>query len=145
MSTVGLLSGVAIAGVPRETVFLTGVVLLFVEAFSMAAGSFLSESSAQEYSTGTDKTTRGSIVSGGVMFFSYFFSGFIPLSAYLLWPTQQAIPYSIGAALVALAGLGTISARISKTSVLHDVIKMVCVGGVAIVIGIVVGGVVSRL
>ena len=39
VSTVGLLSGVAIAGVPSRTILLTGVVLILVEAFSMAAGA----------------------------------------------------------------------------------------------------------
>ena len=48
VSTVGLLSGIAIADVPGHTIFLTGVVLIFVEAFSMAAGTFLSEYSAEE-------------------------------------------------------------------------------------------------
>jgi VIT1/CCC1 family predicted Fe2+/Mn2+ transporter len=36
VSTVGLLSGVAVAGVASRTILLTGVVLIFVEAFSMA-------------------------------------------------------------------------------------------------------------
>ena len=40
-STVGLLSGIAIAGAGRETILMTGIVLIFVEAFSMAIGDFL--------------------------------------------------------------------------------------------------------
>src|SRR5262245_46938731 len=55
VSTVGLLSGVAIAGLAREEIFLTGVILIFVEAVSMAAGSFLSESSAEEFATHSEK------------------------------------------------------------------------------------------
>ena len=47
VSTVGLLSGIAIAGMNRESIFATGVVLIFVEAVSMAAGSFLAETSAE--------------------------------------------------------------------------------------------------
>ena len=73
VSTVGLLSGVAIAGVAKETIFLTGIVLIFVEAFSMAAGSFLSESTAEEYESGSNKVERSSFISGAVMFFSYYF------------------------------------------------------------------------
>jgi len=49
VSTVGLLSGIASAGASTATIFLTGTVLIFVEAFSMAVGSYLSEESVEEY------------------------------------------------------------------------------------------------
>ena len=51
VSTVGLLSGVAVANVPMTTILLTGLILIFVEAISMAAGSFLSEYSAEGYAS----------------------------------------------------------------------------------------------
>src|SRR3989338_10789579 len=79
VSTVGLLSGIAIANVPRPTIFLTGVVLIFVEAFSMAVGSFLSEYSAEEYVHRNVVSIRGSVLDGIVMLFAYFVAGFIPL------------------------------------------------------------------
>ena len=41
VSTVGLLSGVAVAGVTRTDIFITGIILIFVEAFSMGVGNFL--------------------------------------------------------------------------------------------------------
>src|SRR3990167_8323104 len=84
VSTVGLLSGIAIAGVDRETIFLTGIVLIFVEAFSMAAGSFLSEASVEEMHGGADDT-RGSIAAGAVMFFSYFAAGILPPFPYIFF------------------------------------------------------------
>jgi hypothetical protein len=42
-STVGFLSGVAVSGISRETLLFTGILLIFVEAFSMALGSLISE------------------------------------------------------------------------------------------------------
>jgi VIT1/CCC1 family predicted Fe2+/Mn2+ transporter len=143
VSTVGLLSGIAIAGVPKETIFLTGVVLIFVEAFSMAAGSFLSESSAEEYRSGVDTLKRSSLVAGAVMFFSYFISGFIPLMPYFVWPIDIALPYSILFSLIALLVLGAVGARISKTSMMKDALRMVIVGGMAIAIGVGAGAIVS--
>lgn len=66
VSTVGLLSGVAMAGVARQTIFLTGVILIFVEAFSMVVGSFFSELSAEEYEkrgyVPIHKSVAGSII-----------------------------------------------------------------------------------
>ena len=143
VSTVGLLSGIAIADVPRETIFLTGAVLIFVEAFSMAAGSFLSESSAEEYASGTSKPKRSSLISGAVMFCSYFVSGFIPLSPYVFWPVNAALTLSILFSVVALLVLGAISGQISKTSVVKNALRMAIVGGVAIAIGIGAGAVLS--
>src|SRR3990167_10071302 len=84
VSTVGLLSGIAIAGAPRGTIFLTGGVLIFVEAFSMAAGSLLSEASVEEMDGGVDDT-RGSLAAGVVMFGSYFAAGLVPLFPYIFF------------------------------------------------------------
>jgi VIT1/CCC1 family predicted Fe2+/Mn2+ transporter len=68
VSTVGLLSGIAIAGMSREDVFVTGLVLIFVEAISMSAGSFLSESSAEEYETQRTAVSGRSYRSASIMF-----------------------------------------------------------------------------
>lgn len=144
VSTVGLLSGIAVADVPRETIFLTGVVLIFAEAFSMAAGSFLSETSADNLRSGDDHTRRRNIVSGIIMFFSYFISGFIPLSPYIFWQTSVALPISIIFSLIALLILGLISARVSKVGFIKSSLRMVIVGGIAIAIGSLAGMVLSR-
>src|SRR3989344_5900160 len=135
VSTVGLLSGIAIAGVPRGTIFITGVVLIFVEAFSMAAGSFISEFSAEEYVGG--EVSRGKPVRAGiVMFFSYFVSGFIPLFPYLFFQTNQAFPVSIACSLAALFILGVASGRFVKKTLFGHGIRMLIVGGLAIGVGV---------
>ena len=52
VSTVGLLAGVATAGVLQKEIIISGVVLIFVEAFSMSVGSFLSERTTEEFYPG---------------------------------------------------------------------------------------------
>lgn len=143
VSTVGLLSGIAVAGVSSETILLTGVVLIFVEAFSMAAGSFLSESSAHEYTRGEHAPASHNIGVGLIMFFSYFISGFIPLAAYLIWPVEIALGYSIFFSVVALFALGALGARISKVGILKSGIRMALIGGIAIGLGVVAGSFLS--
>jgi VIT1/CCC1 family predicted Fe2+/Mn2+ transporter len=145
VSTVGLLSGIAVADVPRNTIFLTGVVLLFVEAFSMGVGSFLSEHATQESHEESTIATRESTLAALVMFFSYFFSGFIPLLPYRFLETSQAFPTSIIAALVTLFIVGLGSAKILKTRLLNNGLKMLVLGGIAIGLGIIVGQIVQRL
>lgn len=141
VSTVGLLSGIAIAAVPKHTILLSGVVLIFVEAFSMSVGSYLSEHSAEEYmkSEGGDKSEH-SIGAAIIMFFSYFVSGFVPLAPYLILDNiRQAFWWSIIVSLIALIILGAITARISKENKLKSALRMFVFGGIAIALGVVVG------
>ncbi len=64
VSTVGLLSGIAVAGIGRSDIVVTGVVLISVEVFSMGVGSFLSERSAEEYVLQHETTIKRSSKSG---------------------------------------------------------------------------------
>lgn len=139
VSTVGLLAGVAAAGAASETILLTGVVLIFVEAFSMSAGSYLSESSADEYAAAGREAGKESFFDASVMFVSYFLSGFIPLAPYIIWPVDSAFWYSIGFSLVALAALGAVGSRITRASLVRSIVRMVVVGGVAILVGVLAG------
>lgn len=140
VSTVGLLSGVAVAGLPKRDIFLAGVVLIFVEAFSMGVGSYLSEQSANEF---LRKKSSLSIPSGIIMFVSYFVAGFIPLSPYLIFEVNIAFPLSITASLVSLFLLGVVGAKIFKTPALKQAMRMFLLGGMAIAVGVIVGAIVN--
>ena len=139
VSTVGLLSGIAITGVSHKTIFITGTVLIFVEAFSMAAGSLLSEHSAEVFAKKREVSFRGPSRDGVIMFFSYFISGFIPLFPYIILKTSSALTLSIGCSLVALFILGIISGKISRVHPIRSAFEMVVIGGIAIIVGILVG------
>ncbi len=140
VSTVGLLSGIAIAGAPRATILLTGTVLIFVEGFSMAVGSFLSESSAEEYLEKKEQTSiRTPLLAGILMFASYAGAGFIALVPYILLDVSPAFYLSVALSLIALLGLGIVGGRLAHVSIAKSGLKMVLVGGVAIAVGILVG------
>jgi len=139
VSTVGLLSGIAIAAVPRETILLTGVVLVFVEAFSMAVGEFLAEESSEQYLEHREGPIRQPLIAGSIMFTSYLVSGFVPLAPYIMAPVTSAFWISITLSLAALFALGLIGARLSGTSIIKSGFRMLTIGGIAIVVGIVAG------
>ena len=139
VSTVGLLTGIAAAGVTRQTIFLTGMVLVFVEAFSMGVGSYLSESSAEEFVEQAAVPVRNSLGSALIMFISYFVAGFIPLAPYLVIPVTSAFWWSIGFSLLALFLLGMIGGRLSGLSSRRYGFRMLIIGGIAIAIGVLVG------
>ncbi|OGM96645.1 MAG: hypothetical protein A3B86_04675 [Candidatus Yanofskybacteria bacterium RIFCSPHIGHO2_02_FULL_38_22b] len=145
VSTVGLLSGVAVANVPMTTILLTGLILIFVEAISMAAGSFLSEYSAEGYASHSERPTRSNFISGLIMFFSYFVSGFIPLSPYLFWPVDSALWISVSFSVGALFILGVVGAKISRINMFKNGFRMAIVGGIAIVVGMLAGNLLSKL
>ncbi|MEK7612290.1 MAG: VIT1/CCC1 transporter family protein [Patescibacteria group bacterium] len=139
VSTVGLLSGIAIAGIPRTEIFLTGIVLIFVEAFSMGAGSFLSESSAEELTTHRRRSSKNPSVNAVVMFFSYFIFGFIPLFPYFLFTIERAFFISVSASIVTLFILGAVGGKASHINPWRSALRMAVVGGIAILVGIGVG------
>ncbi len=136
VSTVGLLSGVAVGDMPRSSIILAGVVLIFVEAFSMGAGQFLSESSAEDYEHKKPTFHSGALLQGLIMFSSYFIAGCFVISPYFLFPVDQAFWLSIGASLGALVLLGIGNARLSNVSLIKSALRMAIVGGLALAVGI---------
>lgn len=139
VSTVGLLAGVAVAEVPRATIFLTGMVLIFVEAFSMAIGSLVSEKTAEEYLNKNHIAGKHSNLVGILMFFSYFIAGFVPLTPYAFWERDVAMPISIVASLLALFLLGYLNATKFGNNSLNKGARMLFLGGVAIAAGVIIG------
>lgn len=143
VSTVGLLAGVASAGVAQKEIVISGIVLVCVEAFSMSVGSFLSERTTEEYSPAYKPQTSNSIQAAAIMFISYLVCGFIPLLPYLITQGKQAFWLSISASLLALFILGFVSAKILKTKIYKGALRMAIIGGLAIGLGVAVGTVIK--
>ncbi len=139
VSTVGLLAGMATGNIETSKILAIGVIFLCVEGFSMAAGSYLSEHSTQEYETG-EKVENNDPIRGAVtMFVSFIIAGFIPIAPYLFLPLHAGLITSVIVSLIFLGVLGYVLAKISHVSKIANVVRMVIVGGIAIVLGIVVG------
>jgi VIT1/CCC1 family predicted Fe2+/Mn2+ transporter len=145
VSTLGVLSGIAIAGVPRSTIFLMGVVVIFVEAFSMGAGSYLSEHFSAEFLKKKFVTSKTSTKAAIGMFFSYFFAGFIPLFPYIILDVAIAFPVSVVISLITLFALGYWSGAMSHVSVFRSGVRMFVIGGIAIVVGLAAGLIMKAL
>lgn len=139
VSTVGLLAGIDISGVPHSTVILTGIIYAFVEAFSMAVGSFLSEESAEEYAAQGEVKGNRALTGAVVMFIAFVLAAFIPIAPYLLTATDLAFWSSIVLSILALFVVGLVSAQFTKVRVWPQAFKTALLGGAAIVIGVVVG------
>ena len=105
----------------------------------MGVGSYLSEQSAEEY-VNSKKHPKTHTISGAlIMFFSYFAAGFIPLAPYMVLKVPIALPVSIILSFVALFLLGMVSATFLNIKPFRQGIKMLIIGGIAIVVGVIVG------
>ena len=145
VSTVGLISGIAFVGVPKVTLLMTGTVLIFVEAFSMAVGSLLSDNSVRELEEKKSIPFAKSLSSALTMFLSYFFFGFVVLAPYLLFAGLYALYISISVSIAVLFILGIFSGRMSGVDFIKKGLSMALIGGAAIILGITVGSVVDLL
>ncbi len=136
VSTVGLVSGIAVAGVSSGLILLTGAILVAVEAFSMAAGDLVTENTLREIRLKRITALSESMVPALVMFVSYALSGLLVLLPYSIFSPGQALYISAGVSLCALFCLGMIAGGLSHTSRFTNGIIMLSVGGLAIAIGI---------
>lgn len=143
MSTVGFVSGIAVASVDRTTLLMSGLILVFVEAFSMAVGSFLSDESVRQVRLHGRATAGPSVLGGAVMFLSYLCTGLIVLAPYWFLDNGGSLQLSVAISLVALFLLGAWSARTAGLSPVRRGIRMTVVGGAAIALGILVGRITS--
>lgn len=139
VSTVGFLAGISVAGVPRATIVLTGVIYALVEAFSMAMGDFLSEESAEEYQSRSNVNDRPSVISAILMFFSCVLASLIPLAPYIMFPSGTALFVSIFLSVFSLFIVGVLGARVSHLPMMWRGIRMASLGGAAIVMGVAIG------
>src|SRR3989338_3347398 len=139
VSTVGFLAGVAAGGVDRSYLVLSGTVLIVVEAFSMGAGSFLSESSSDGNKDRNQPHISQSVKGGLIMFVSYVLAGFWVLAPYFFTGGATGIFFSIFLSIIALFFLGWASATLTGTRRVRRIIRMITVGGFAVLIGVTVG------
>ncbi|QQS23142.1 VIT1/CCC1 transporter family protein [bacterium] len=144
VSTVGLLAGIAIAGMSKENILLTGFVLIFVEAFSMAIGSLLSEQSVEEYEGHKEVSLTKPLFAAVIMFFSYVFAGLIPLAPYFHFGGNQSVIFSVALTLVSLFLLGVFNAKLTHVRAWRDGLFTLFMGGIAILVGITVGQIAEK-
>ena len=144
VSTVGLVSGIAIVGSARPVILLTGVILVFVEAFSMAVGDLLSDNAMRELSAKEERPLHLSFVQALVMFFSYLLSGFFVLVPYIIFSPSVALPVSIAISIAILFMLGAYSGKVARVSVWKNGVTMAVIGGAAILIGMSAGIIIEQ-
>jgi VIT1/CCC1 family predicted Fe2+/Mn2+ transporter len=138
VSTTGLLAGISIGVEDKSFVVLAGLVGVAIEAVSMGAGEYLSDDAVEDL----DKLKRhkdNPLISGLLMMVSYFIAGLIPLAPIVFLDYPISLILSVILALLSLFFLGYIKGRILKVAPFKSGFKIFIVGGLATIIGLIVG------
>ena len=138
-STVGLMSGIAVAGLSQRTIITTGLILIAVESFSMAVGSYLSEQYTQNYAEHREMPPKRAIMGSIIMFATYLLTGFLPVFPYAFLDVKEAFPVSVVLSLLALLMLAVFTSRITQSRLIQTAVRMVLIGGIAVMVGAIVG------
>ena len=80
-----------------------------------------------------------SIKGGLYMFFAYIFGGLIPLFSYLILPIKTAMPISIVITLIGLFVLGMSTTKFTKQPILKSGFRVLTMGGIALIAGLIAG------
>lgn len=138
VSTTGAIAGVAAGSQDKNLVILTGVVVITVEALSMAIGQYQSEKSVHQMDT-TGKHTDNLFVGAGLMGGSYFLGGLVPLMPIIFLDLPVSYYMSVVAAMIGLFVLGFLKAKLVKVNPWSSAIEILILGSIASLIGIMVG------
>lgn len=141
VSTLGAVTGIASGTQNKEVVILSGIVLIFVEALSMTAGSYLSSKSVAEAENKNPNTEP--VKAGLIMGIFYLSGGIFPLLPYFLLSVEQAILPSIALTAIALFTLGVWKATVVNTNRIKSGLEMVTISLIAALLGYAIGEVVS--
>ncbi len=147
VSTLGAVTGIAAGTHNAYVVLLSGLVLVSVEAVSMAAGSYLSSKSAAgvERTLAPRRSHRGDALpimplrGALVMGVCYLLGGMIPIAPYLLLPVRASFLPSVLLTTAALFLTGLWIGHLTKRSPWRSGVEMVVVSLLAAGIGYGIG------
>lgn len=148
VSTLGAVTGIAVGSGSQFITVLSGLVILMVEAVSMAAGSYLSTEAVEFVEEGLRKTRlvrRLSLRAAGAMFFFYLIGGSVPLLPYFFLEPSAAIYPSVICTIAALALIGCWAGKITKRPIWQAALEMVVISLSAAAVGCIIGYLVPRL
>lgn len=137
VSTTGIVVGISAGVNNKQFIILSALVTISVEALSMAAGQYLSEKSVHELpqSHHHDNLITGSLL----MFFSYTFGGLVPILPIFFSHQPLTSFLSVTFAFIGLFLLGFIKAKLFSGKVWRSALEMLTIGGLATLIGLLVG------
>ena len=141
VSTTGVMVGIGAGTGDKSVIILAGVVTIMVEALSMGSGQYLSLKSAGQFQKKPDQ--KAAVLSGVIMYLGYIVGGLVPLVPIILLPVGMSSVAAVVAALIGLVLLGYIKGKIVHVSPVKSAIEVCIIGGIATLVGLVAGNLLS--
>lgn len=140
ISTTGFVAGLSIGSSNRSFIILAGLTAIIIEGVSMGVGEYLSDEALDEL----DKVRRhrdSPLISGLLLAVSYIGAGMIPFIPLVTLSFPTSLILSVTLAMLALFLIGYIKGRYVKKSPFKSGLKILLVGGITTVLGVVVGSI----
>ena len=156
VSTLGVLVGIATGTNNKSLVILSGLVVIFVESLSMAAGTYLSNKSQQEIHLAEDKKFPLKslfhrhkpglpVKESAFMGVTYILGGLVALTSFLILPVGIGVISAVLTSFVFLFTIGFVKGNLAQISSVKSGLEMVLVSASASFIGYIVGKLASTL
>lgn len=138
VSTTGVVVGISIGVENKAIVILAAFVAVMVEATSMAAGQYSSEKAVHQMDK-TGKHTDSLIMGALIMFVAYLIGGMFSIIPTVMFDQPLARTIAIISAFSGLFIIGYLKGLFIEGSTIRSAIELFVIGGVATIIGLVVG------
>jgi len=138
VSTTGVVVGISTGVSDKAIIVLAALVAVSVEATSMAAGQYSSEKAVHQMDK-TGKHTDSLLVGAVIMFFAYMIGGMFSILPTLFIDQPEAKLVAILSSFVGLFAIGYMKGLLVEGKPLRSAVELFIIGGVATLIGLVVG------
>ncbi|MBI2420732.1 MAG: VIT1/CCC1 transporter family protein [Candidatus Levybacteria bacterium] len=138
VSTTGVVVGISTGIENKAIIVLATLVAVTVEATSMAAGQYSSEKAVHQMDK-SGKHTDSLLTGATIMFVSYYIGGMFSVLPTVIFPQPLARYIAIISAFAGLLIVGYVKGRIVEHRPLRSAAELLIIGGLATVIGIIVG------
>ncbi|MDP4038436.1 MAG: VIT1/CCC1 transporter family protein [bacterium] len=140
ISNTGIIAGAALGSRDKKIVLLTALVVIAVSAVSMAVSEFISEETVEEEDNKIGKKYAANPkISALIISATYTLAGLMLVFPFLILEIPINLYLSVSIAVIVLVILGTVKARLSKKSLLRNILEVLIVSGLALGIGVIVG------
>lgn len=138
VSTTGVVAGISAGVESKEIVVLAAIVAVSVEASSMAAGQYTSEKAVHQMNKDT-KHNDSLILGALIMFVSYVIGGSFSIIPTIIFDQPLGRYLAIASSFVGLWLIGYIKGRFVGSAPLRSAIELFVIGGLATLIGLIIG------
>ncbi len=155
LTNLGIIAGFTVALKDNHYIILACLIDIFISAFSMSFGTYMSRTSEQDFletkltqdnMLETKDAMGHPIMASVMMWISYVISGLITIAPFFFGlNSKNALVFALIIGISIFFVLGLIKGALTKTKIIRSGLEFLAFGTVAAVIGLVVGQLANRI